>query len=145
MRFATFVYHAGEGYLPDTLKVQPHDPNVEGYLYNESLDEPDEDKVDVVIEGDSFDACYAQWLEYAIGCTHIRGADDDHYDYFPSNFSGLVHLAMQIDKAFNVDRCTEVARRIWDDLAFDRWACNLPLADKDESDAEFDSEIHPRP
>lgn len=138
MRFVTACIHAGNGYLPDTLKVEAHNPNVEGYGYNDDYDDHDSD---VVIETDNLDAAYALWLEYAVGCSDIRGADDDHYDYFPSNFDALVALGKQIDSARGNGRCMFISRFIWDQLARHR---DIGKS-REEAIAEFADEIVSRP
>lgn len=147
MRIETAVIHAGESYLPDTLKLEPYRTDVAGYGYNDDDDfgylDDDPPNTTVVIEADTLEGSHALWLEYAIGCSAIHGADDDHYDYWPSNFSGLVHLGLQLDELMSSDRCMIVCRMIWDNLTFARWEPNRETLEACRAD--FADEIMPRP
>jgi hypothetical protein len=144
MRLETFIWHSREGYLPDSVELEPFRDDVEGYGYNTYTDEDRfEGEGIVVIKGITTNQLYITWLEFALRCSQIRGADDDHYDYWPSNFSGLIHLGLQLDELRENERCLTICRAIWDDLSFYRWdAANETRA---TARASFESEILPRP
>lgn len=129
MRFETFIVHAGEGYLPDHPSISQRPLTMEdlpiGYGYN-SIDKDDfaewiaeypKDYPVIVFEGTPLQL-EAAFNAYLRGCSEIRGADDDHYDYFPSNFDAVVELARFLDAnsgllANHVARC----QAVWDKLA----------------------------
>jgi hypothetical protein len=123
------------------VKVEPFMAEVQGYGYNDG--DPDEDMEVIVIESETIEGMHVSWLEYAVGCSAIHGADDDHYDYFPANFSALVHLGHQLDALNGNERCLTVCRVIWDQLAFQRWDAGRET--HEEARANFDDEIVPRP
>jgi hypothetical protein len=149
MRFATYVIYAGEGYCPDSITTRKPDlrtDSMRGYNDLGDTETHDEMGATLVIEANSICEARLIWSEFMQGCTRIRGADDDHYDYFPSHFDGLVDLAFQIDEAAGDSWCTDIANRVWDDHAYDNWSHNHVLKnDLDFAAREFADEIVPRP
>lgn len=152
MKVETFVYHAAEGYLPNdpAVSTRPptHDDGKLEWGYNDGLLNADDEYPGavVVIEGELADLerAFAGWVA---GCAHIHGADDDTYDYWPSHFSGLEHIAAQLDKLTGLTIHIEIVQVMWDSIAFDRWASDRNPDRKGlEAEKEYmELDIHPRP
>lgn len=126
----TSITHANETYLPDVFDVGPPDVNVPGYGYNEG-----DNEADIVSFTGTPDECGLAFMTYALRLSRIRGADDDHYDYWPSNFSGLIDIANQLRNITGSISYLLVCQHVWDDCAHDR----------DNDPEDFQSEIHSRP
>lgn len=154
MKVSTFIYHDLEGYLPSGSSYRKYKEGDSKYGYNDMADVdlmPDEDGdqsgATITLVASSITELRLRWMEFAIKCTRIRGADDDHYDYFPSAWSGLIDLALQIDAKPNAGPyCVPMANEIWDDHAYDYWARNyVNQKTLEEAAEEFAQEIIDRP
>lgn len=148
MRFETFIVHAGQGYLPDdpAISVRPitKDDLHLGYDYNEITENDDwlwdepQDYGITVFEGELADLERAFGC-FAVSCATIRGADDDHYDYWPSHFSGLIAFARFLDEQTDSNLHLEACRVLWDGVVW------MYAKTDDEAKDYFSADIHPRP
>lgn len=153
----TFIIHAKEGYLDppnaEGLVIEQVKPDYRGKVgigYNDvDVNGPfDVDGYHVSLQGDLNQLC-ATMTKLIVGVSRIKGADDDTYDYFPSCFDGVRHLAMQLDELIGSHSYIEALQYAWDELTRDHWIyrdrgylANQTLLDYR---AEFADEILPRP
>lgn len=136
MRIQTFIVH--RDYVPDDPAISLRDSITEGYGYNEDAD----DGFTIVIEGELHDLERA-WGAFAVACSSILGADDDHYDYWPSAFDALTHLGKQMDELTNTRLHLTTLRGIWNHIVFTEW--KRTREDFHAFEKTFSSEFLPRP
>lgn len=153
MKISTFIYH--DAYLEGCdCKAEQYDPKNKPSMYGYNAFSGDEMEpfegeypgAVITFEADTLPELQVKLMRYGFNLTRIRGADDDHYDYWPSSFSGFEDLCRQFDELAGGSEMIEVANFVWDDHAYDNWHYNYVLKESPEYAAnEFAQEIHPRP
>lgn len=119
-------------------------PRDHGHGYNATDRESHEQFTRLTLEGTPCE-CQRALLHYALSNSHIPTGDDSVYDYWPSNFSALTHLCLQLDAALDTEDHIEIARSVWDNVTWGRAIADNRNYDLARTQAEWAEEVAPRP